>query len=251
MMNHLAYGDAVGGLNACSAMLVALLHRRETGEGQFIDLSQVQCMLPFTAAWAIEQSANGHVAPRAGNRHPLFVPHGVFPSAGTDRWVSIAVTDDAMWPALARLIGLDDPALANASGRRANEDRIEATIAAWTSARSPDEAMEILQKAGVAAGAVRHPMELLDDAHLKARGFWQWIERAYVGRHPQPSPPYRDEASPIAVRTPAATLGQYNEEVLGGLLGLSKSELERLARNSVIGSEALPPNQRKARAMTG
>ena len=251
MMNHLAYGDAVGGLNACSAMLVALLHRRETGEGQFIDLSQVQCMLPFTAAWAIEQSANGKVTPRAGNRHPSFVPHGVFPSAGTDKWVSIAVTDDGMWPALARLIGLDDPALATAAARRANEDRIERAIAAWTAERSPDDAMEILQKAGVAAGAVRHPMELLDDPHLKARGFWQWIERAYVGRHPQPSPPYRDEDSPIAVRTPAATLGQYNEEVLGGLLGLSKAELERLARDSVIGSEALPPNQRKARAMTG
>jgi crotonobetainyl-CoA:carnitine CoA-transferase CaiB-like acyl-CoA transferase len=251
MMNHLAYGDAVGGLNACSAMLVALLHRRETGEGQFIDLSQVQCMLPFTAAWAIEQSANGKVTPRAGNRHPSFVPHGVFPSAGTDKWVSIAVTDDGMWPALARLIGLDDPALATAEGRRANEDRIETAIAVWTAERSPDEAMETLQKAGVAAGAVRHPMELLDDPHLKARGFWQWIERAYVGRHPQPSPPYRDEDSPIAVRTPAATLGQYNEEVLGGLLGLSKAELERLARDSVIGSEALPPNQRKARAMTG
>ncbi len=251
MMNHLAYGDAVGGLNACSAMLVALLHRRETGEGQFIDLSQVQCMLPFTAAWAIEQSANGKVTPRAGNRHPSFVPHGVFPSAGTDKWVSIAVTDDGMWPALARLIGLDDPALATAAQRRAQEDRIETAIAAWTAGRSPDEAMATLQEAGVAAGAVRHPMELLDDPHLKARGFWQWIERAYVGRHPQPSPPYRDEDSPIAVRTPAATLGQYNEEVLGGLLGLSKSELERLARDSVIGSEALPPNQRKARAMTG
>lgn len=251
MMNHLAYGDAVGGLNACSAMLVALLHRRETGEGQFIDLSQVQCMLPFTAAWAIEQSANGGVAPRAGNRHPLFVPHGVFPSAGIDKWISIAVTDDAMWRALARPIGLDDPALATIAARRASEDRIEAAIAAWTAMRSPDEAMETLQKAGVAAGAVRHPMELLDDPHLKARGFWQWIERAYVGRHPQPSPPYRDEDAPIAVRTPAATLGQYNEEVLGGLLGLSKAELERLARDSVIGSEALPPNQRKARAMTG
>ena len=208
-------------------------------------------MLPFTAAWAIEQSANGRVAPRAGNRHPSFVPHGVFPSAGTDKWVSIAVTDDAMWRALARLIGLDDPALATAAGRRVQEDRIESAIAAWTSARSPDEAMEILQKAGVAAGAVRHPMELLDDPHLKARGFWQWIERAYVGRHPQPSPPYRNEDSPIVVRTPAATLGQYNEEVLGGLLGLSKSELDRLARDRVIGSEALPPAQRKARAMTG
>src|SRR5258708_26100553 len=132
MMNHLAYGDAVGGLTACSAMLIALLHRRQTGEGQFIDLSQVQCMLPFTAAWAIEQWANGEVAPRAGNRHPLFVPHGVFPSIGADKWVAIAVTDDDMWPALGRLIGLDESALATAAGRRAQEDRIEAAIAAWT-----------------------------------------------------------------------------------------------------------------------
>ena len=104
---------------------------------------------------------------------------------------------------------------------------------------------------GVAAGAVRHPKELLDDPHLVARGFWQWIDRAHVGRHPQPSPPYRDDSTPIAVRTPASTLGEYNEQVLGGLLGLSQNELERLARAQVIGKEALPPAQRKARAMTG
>ena len=148
-------------------LLAALLHRRETGEGQFIDLSQVQCMLPFTAAWAIEQSANGRVTPRAGNRHPAFVPHGVFPSAGADKWVSIAVTDDAMWPALARIIGLDDPAFATAAGRRAQEDRIEASIATWTSTRSPDEAMEILQEAGVAAGAVRNRFSM----RFSARSF--------------------------------------------------------------------------------
>jgi crotonobetainyl-CoA:carnitine CoA-transferase CaiB-like acyl-CoA transferase len=237
-------------------MLIALLHRRETGEGQFIDLSQVQCMLPFTAAWAIEQSAvqrsgKGRVTPRAGNRHPSFVPHGVFPAAGADKWISIAVTDDAMWPPLARLVGLEDDALVTAAGRRVQEDRIEAAIAAWTSQRSPDEAMTILQQAGVAAGAVRHPGDLLDDPHLAARGFWQWIERAYVGRHPQPSAPYREKESPIAVRTPAGTLGQHNDEVLGGLLGLPKAELEQLARDGIIGCEALPPAQRKARAMTG
>jgi crotonobetainyl-CoA:carnitine CoA-transferase CaiB-like acyl-CoA transferase len=251
MMNHLAYGDAVGGLNACSAMLVALLHRRETGEGQFIDLSQVQCMLPFTAAWAIEQSANGRVGPRAGNRHPSFVPHGVFPAAGTDKWISIAVTDDAMWPALARLIGLEDAALGTAAGRRAQEDRIEAATAAWTAQRSPDDAMTILQQAGVAAGAVRHPRDLLDDPHLATRGFWQWIERAHVGRHPQPSAPYRENGTPIAVRTPAGTLGQHNDEVLGGVLGLSQVELDQLAADGIIGCEALPPAQRKARAATG
>jgi crotonobetainyl-CoA:carnitine CoA-transferase CaiB-like acyl-CoA transferase len=243
MMNHLAFGDAVGGLNACSAMLIALLHRKRTGQGQFIDLSQVQCMLPFTAAWAIEQSATGRITPRAGNRHPLYKPHGVFPSAGTDKWVFVAATDDAMWTALARVIGWTGP--------RTHEDEIERAVAAWTQQRSPDETMEILQRAGVVAGAVRHPFELIDDPHLEARGFWQWIERAYVGRHPQPSPPYRVSDAPVTVTTPAATLGQYNDEVLTGVLGLSTSEIERLTREGVIGTEALPPAQRKARAMTG
>jgi crotonobetainyl-CoA:carnitine CoA-transferase CaiB-like acyl-CoA transferase len=251
MMNHLAYGDAVGGLKAASALLVALTHRRQTGEGQHIDLSQVQCMLPFTAAWAIEQSANGRVTPRDGNRHPLFVPHGVFPSAGADKWVMIAATDDAMWAALARVIGLDDPALASAAARRASEDRIEVALSAWTRTRTPDEAMVLLQRMGVAAGAVRAPMDLIDDPHLKARGFWQWIDRAYVGRHPQPSAPYREDGAPIPVKWPAATLGQYNEEVLTGVLGLSKSEIDGLARDGVIGTEALPPHQRKARAAQG
>jgi crotonobetainyl-CoA:carnitine CoA-transferase CaiB-like acyl-CoA transferase len=232
-------------------MLVALLHRQRTGEGQFIDLSQVQCMLPFTAAWAIEQSANGRVTPRAGNRHPLFVPHGVFPCVGTDKWVLITVTDDEMWASLARVIGLHDPALATSAARRAAEDRIDAAIADWTRQRSPDEAMDTLQKAGVAAGAVRHPGELLSDSHLKARAFWQWLDRAHVGRHPQPSPPYREEDAPLPLRAAAATLGQHNEEILGGLLGRSAAELARLERDHVIGSEALPPAQRKARAMTG
>jgi crotonobetainyl-CoA:carnitine CoA-transferase CaiB-like acyl-CoA transferase len=235
MMNHLAFGDAVGGLNACSAMLIALLHRQRTGEGQFIDLSQVQCMLPFTAAWAIEQSATGKVTPRAGNGHPLYAPHGVFPSAGEDKWVFVAATDNEMRLALEKVVG----------------GTTEDAIAAWTRQRSAHEAMETLQRAGVVAGAVRHPVELIDDPHLAARGFWQWIERAYVGRHPQPSAPYRDAGAPVAVTTPAATLGEYNEVVLSGVLGLSAAEIERLARDGVIGTAALPPNQRKARAMTG
>ncbi len=251
MMNHLAYGDAVGGLNACSAMLIALLHRKSTGEGQHIDLSQVQCMLPFTAPWAIEQSATGKVTPRAGNRHPRHVPHGVFPATGSDRWIFVAATDDAMWVALARIIGLDDAALATATARRAQEDRVEDAIAGWTAQRSADEAMAILQQAGVAAGAVRHPLDLIDDPHLAARGFWQWSDRPISGRHPQPSPPYRDADRPIAVRAPAATLGQYNEDVLVGLLGLTPAELQELRQTGVIGTEALPPSQRKSRAMTG
>ena len=78
-MSHIAYGDPIGGLNAAAALLVALLHRKRTGEGQHVNLSQVECMLPLVAPWIIEQSIAGHVGPRLGNRHPEHVPHGCFP----------------------------------------------------------------------------------------------------------------------------------------------------------------------------
>jgi crotonobetainyl-CoA:carnitine CoA-transferase CaiB-like acyl-CoA transferase len=94
-MNHIAYGGPIGGLNVSAALLAALLHRRRTGQGQHVNLSQVECILPLVAPWIIEQSITGAVAPRLGNRHPVFVPHGCFGCAGDDGWVVIAVTGDA------------------------------------------------------------------------------------------------------------------------------------------------------------
>jgi crotonobetainyl-CoA:carnitine CoA-transferase CaiB-like acyl-CoA transferase len=98
---------------------------------------------------------------------------------------------------------------------------------------------------------VRAPLDLLDDPHLAARGFWQWIDRAHVGRHPQPSPAYREHGRPLAIAHPAPTLGQHNIDVLRGLLGLSDEEIARLTDAGVIGTRAVPPNLRKARAAAG
>ena len=144
-MNHPAYGDPNGGLSACPALLTALLHRQCTGEGQYIDLSQVECLFPFVAPWLIEQAVTGKVGPKLGNRHPVFVPHGCFPCDGPDAWVVVALTDDAAWPGLCGVIGradlAADAALATAEGRRAREDELESAIAAWTKGRSPDAAM--------------------------------------------------------------------------------------------------------------
>jgi crotonobetainyl-CoA:carnitine CoA-transferase CaiB-like acyl-CoA transferase len=245
MLNQLAYGDPIGGLNAAGALLVALLHRARTGEGQHIDLSQVECMLPLTAAWIIEQSANGLVSRSRGNRHPAYVPHGCFRCRGDDAWVLIAATDDAMWHALARAIGrsdlADDATLRTAPLRRAREPALEEAIAAWTGGRSAEEAVAQLQAAGIAAGLVRAPFDLPRDPHLLARGFWQEIDRAHLGRHLQPSAAYRETATPYPVRRAAPTLGEHNEEILGGLLRLPPDELGRLAEAGVIGSWALPP----------
>jgi len=251
-MNHIAYGDPIGGLNACPALLAGILHQRRTGEGQFVDLSQVECLFPLVAPWVIEQSINGTVAPRRGNRHPWLAPHGCFRCAD-DAWVVVAVTADDAWPALARTIGRPDlaadPALASAEGRRARESELETAIEAWTSERSPDEAMATLQAQGIAAGAVRSLREVMEtEPQLTARGFWQRIDRPFLGPHLQSSPVFREEGRPYPIRTPAPTLGQSTREVLTRLLGLSVAELDRLEAARIIGEAPVPMSERAPRS---
>jgi crotonobetainyl-CoA:carnitine CoA-transferase CaiB-like acyl-CoA transferase len=252
-MNHIAYGDPIGGLSACPALLTALLHRQRTGEGQFIDLSQVECLFPLVAPWLIEQSVTGQVAPRTGNRHRAHAPHGCFSCEGDDAWVVIAVTDDKAWQALCRVIERPDlaadAALASAAGRRAAQDALEAAIGAWTTTRSPDAAMEALQAAGVAAGAARGLAEVvLYEPHLMARGYWQEVERPHLEWRQQPSPVFREEGRPYPIRRPAPTLGQSSREVLTRLLGLAPGDLDRLEAAGVIGETPIPAGQRKPRS---
>jgi crotonobetainyl-CoA:carnitine CoA-transferase CaiB-like acyl-CoA transferase len=252
-MNHIAYGDPIGGLSACPALLTALLHRQRTGEGQFIDLSQVECLFPLAAPWMIEQSVTGKVAPRLGSRHSSFVPHGCFPCDGDDAWVVIAVTDDAAWRALCQVMARGDlaanPALATAEGRRVVESELEAAISEWTRGRSSDEAMEALQAAGVAAGAARGLVEtLLYEPHLMARGYWQEIPRPHLDFFHQPSPAFREDGEPYPIRHPAPTLGQSTRGVLSRLLGVGEAELDRLEATGVIGEAPIPATARRPRS---
>ncbi|MCK8785966.1 CoA transferase [Roseomonas sp. NAR14] len=250
--NQLAYGDPIGGLNGAAALLAALLYRQRTGEGQHIDLAQVECLFPLVAPWIVAQSATGSPGPRWGNRHPTQAPHGCFP-CGDGEWLAVAVTDDAAWARLCDAIGRPDlgadPALATLDGRRTREGALEAAIADWTRRHDSDAAMQALQAAGIAAGTVRWPTRLREDPHLLARGFWQPAERAFIGAHGQPSAPFRPAGgAPFAVRRPAPTLGEHNAAVLGGELGLDGAALARLAAAGVIGDRAVPVAERKGRA---
>lgn len=247
VMSHTAFGDAVGGLNGCAAVLTALIHAKLTGKGQFIDLAQIECMMPFAAPWITAHSIDGKEPVKYGNRHPDFVPHGCFPCRGADNWIVVAVSNDAMWPKLATLLGradwASDAKLETAAGRRAIESEIEAVIATWTAARDPEAAMKELQAAGVAAGVARLPIELLQDPQLHARGFIQYVDRAFIGKHPQPSMPFRESNEPFAIRSAPPTLGEHNQEILGGLLGLSGAEIAQLTRDGIIGTEMLMEEQ--------
>nr|WP_249816690.1 CoA transferase [Bradyrhizobium sp. 144] len=243
-MSHTAFGDPVGGLNGCAAVLLALIQARTRGQGQFIDLAQIECMMPFAAPWITIQSIGGLPPIRYGNRHPQFVPHGCFRCAGVDNWIMVAATNDDMWRRLALLIGRSDWAtdasLKSAEGRRAVEDVIETSIAAWTLTRDADEAMFELQSVKIAAGVARLPVDLLKDQHLRSRAFFQNIQRAFMGLQPQPSMPIREGAGgPYAIRTPAPTLGQHNGEILSDLLGLSEANIAELRRERIIGTAML------------
>lgn len=239
-MNQTAYGDPVGGFNAAAALMVALLHKQATGQGQNIDLSQVECMLPLVAPALIEQSATGRTPARTGNRHPLYAPQGCFRCAGQDAWIVVSITSDTMWRALCSLLGRDDLADLTAEQRHERQDGLEAMIAGWTADRSPDQAMATLQAQGVAAGAVRTPLALTGDPHLVARGFWRRLDRPFIGTHWQSSAAFREGPDAYPVRRVAPTLGQDNETILGGRLGLARSEIDRLAASDVIGTIPKP-----------
>lgn len=243
-MGHPAYGDPVGGLHGAAAALAAVRHARRTGEGQFIDLSQVEAMMPFTAPWMVARSAGGE-APRYGRRHPDHVPHGTFRCAGEDAWIQVAVPDDAAWLRLCRAIERSDlaadPSLRTAAGRRAREDEIEDALSTWCGTRIPDEAMGALQADGVPAGVLRSPYEMLTDPHLAVRGFLQELDRPFLGRHPQASIPVRQDGDgPVPIRSVAPTLGRDNREIFRDLLGLSNREIDALEADGLIGTELLP-----------
>ncbi|MCK1554482.1 CoA transferase [Bradyrhizobium sp. 177] len=243
VMSHSAFGDPIGGLHGCAAVLVALIHALNTGQGQFIDLSQIECMMSFMAPWITVHSIDGKPPIRYGNRHPQFVPHGCFRCGGEDNWIVLAATDNEMWQRLALLIGRPDwaadAALSSPEARRCIEDCIEADIQAWTLTRDAELVMFELQAARIAAGVARLPIDLLRDPHLKSRAFLQNIERAFVGLHQQPSMPIRQGTAPYAVRMAAPTLGEHNKEILSGVLKLSAGEIAQLERDGIIGTTLL------------
>ena len=196
-------------------------------------------MLPLVAPALIEQSATGRTPPRIGNRHPLHVPQGCF-RCGEDAWIVVSITSDAMWQALCLLLERTDLTGLTASERRDQDDVLESIIATWTWGRDPDDAMALLQARGIAAGVVRTPLALVDDPHLIARGFWHRLDRPFIGMHWQSSAAFREGPDAFPIRRVAPTLGQDNEAILGGRLGLTRAEIDRLTAADVIGTVPKP-----------
>ncbi len=235
------HGDPNAGAHVATAVQIALIARERTGEGQLIEMSQAEAVIHHTSYDLIDYQMNGRTHAHWGNRHPSMAPYGVFRCAGDDRWLSLAVPSDEVFATLVEVMGqpelATDERFADAAARYGHQDELEPLVEAWTSQHGDDELMHRLQAAGVPAAVVAHQAELFDDPHLAARGFFIEVEHPVAGVRRHPAPMARFERMPLTpVRGPAPTLGQHNEEVLLGILGISRQRYDELERDQVIGT---------------
>jgi len=216
-MQNLATGDPTTGIFGAAVALMALHARDEVG-GSYIDMAQAQCVFQFGADLLLTRQITGKPLPRTGSRRPTVAPCCVVPAKDDDTWLAVAVDNDAAWKSLAEILGkpewADDPALATLADRNARADAIEAVIADWAKPREVRAATDLLQAAGIAAAPVLPGHELLNDPQLVASGYWQYMDRQYVGKHLHGVAPFTLDGKRPALRTPAPLLGEHTEEIL-------------------------------------
>jgi crotonobetainyl-CoA:carnitine CoA-transferase CaiB-like acyl-CoA transferase len=233
--------DPIGGLNGAAAISFALLHRESTGEGQFIEVAQYEGMVPFLGAALMETVLNGDVPARSPSGDTSFAPNGCYPCRGDDQWVVVCAPTEEEFVRLCEVIerpdlGGDDT-LRRPADRAARRDFVDAAVAAWTSVRSPREAMKSLQDAGILAGAVNTAADVLDDPHIVSRESYIEIDREVVGSHPYPNVTTKLSETPGSVARPAPLFAEHNELVFGEMLGRTTDELLALRREGVIADE--------------
>lgn len=234
--------DPIAGVHAAIALLAALEHRQRTGEGQLIEVAQIEVGAAVTAEPVIEYSLTGTVRQREGNRHRAYA-QGVYPTAVDDDWVAISIRDDADWAHTCEAMGRadlrDDQRFASVRARLANHDALDDELADWTRIHKSDDIVAALATRGVPAERLLTADRMYDVEQLAARGFYQELEHPRTGRHRFPGWPFRITPGPVRHhREPAPTLGEHNAEVLGRL-GLTEAELATLREQRVIGERPL------------
>lgn len=234
-----AYTDTIAPRFLTTTILAALDHRRRTGQGQYIDQAQMESALHFLAPQLLDTQVSGRTPRRAGNVDPESVPHDVYPCAGEDQWIAIAIENDDQWQNLCTVFGdpewARDPALATAAGRRAAIDEIDAQIGGLTREHEPRALMHRLQSAGVPAGMVQRSSDHLQDPQLAYRNFFRPMQHPEMGEVPYEGHQYKISGYDNGPRTPAPCLGEHSFEVLTELLEIPMERAIELLGSGAVG----------------
>lgn len=233
--------DPISGMHALIATLMALEHRDRTGEGQLVEVSMVETAANVAAEIVIEASAYGRFLSRDGNHGPEGSPQGVYRCVGDDEWVAVSVVDDDQWLRLRKALGDPEwaraPELGDVAGRRARATEIDARLSEWASTREPGRAAQMMLEHGVPASVVV-PADRIDEIpQLRDRGFFGPVTHPVTGRHELPGWPFTFSGMAAGwPDRPAPMLGQHNQEILGGDLGLGPDVLRDLEARGIIGT---------------
>jgi len=239
-----SYMDHHGGNFMAIAILAGLIHRNRTGEGQWIDMACTEAGATLIGPTLLDWTANGRPLRRPGmphsnhSQHPPMAPHDIYPAAGYDQWVAVSCRDDAEWARLAAVIGepwTADPRFADVAGRLAHEAELDERMAAWTAPRDKHVTVKSLLDQGIPAAIVAWPEERIDhDPNTAAWGLWPTVEHREMGRVRVDGIPIRLGETDWVLERGAPCLGEHNEEVFGGILGLSTGEIAALREAGAI-----------------
>ncbi|MEO8539877.1 MAG: CoA transferase [bacterium] len=232
-----SYMDHTAGYYGAIAIMMALHHKNLTGEGQHIDISQVEAGMILAGPAILDFTVNGRSFRRPGmppGNHawePAMAPHNTYRCRGEDRWVAIAVRNDAEWQAMARAMGDPDWAadakFATLAGRLANQDELDAQISAWSSSRDDYAVMATLQAGGVPAGVCQSPGDRVEnDEQFRARGWWSTMPHPEMGDESQfDGVAPRLSATPGTNRTASPLIGEHTFQIMAEVLGLTDDEI--------------------------
>ena len=232
-----AYTDMLTPGVGAALIAASLDYRRRTGKGQWIDLSQFETGVNHLPVAVLDYAVNNRIATRCGNQDARGCPHAVYPCAGDDRWIAIAVFSDEEWNALVRVIGSPSWAqgekLQSFAGRKAHESELNDQLASWTKGHDALQIEELLQRAGIAAGVVAKQSDLFEDPQLTHREFFAWREHKVMGLSPYDGLMAHFSKTPGAVAA-APLLGEHYEEILTGILKYSDEDVAELIGNGVV-----------------
>ncbi len=239
-----SYMDHTGGYYMALAILLALVHRNRTGEGQWVDMACTEAGATVNGPAQLDYSVNGRGLRREGspnsnrNEWPGMAPHGIYAARGDDEWIAISVRDDADWRRFGGVVKADwtnAERFAARAARLAAQDELDSLVTAWTCERDKFQAERDLQAAGVPAAAVQRPQERIDqDPETSRRGLWPTVHHSKMGDVRVDGMPVKCSKTNWAIRAGGPCIGEYTDQVLSELLGLPQSELDELRAEGVI-----------------
>jgi crotonobetainyl-CoA:carnitine CoA-transferase CaiB-like acyl-CoA transferase len=240
-----SYLDHSTGYYGAIFVLAALMKRRRTGRGCYIDLSQTETGLMLSGTAAVEAQVTGKATARFGNQMPFaqWAPHGAFRCRGNDEWIAIAIQNDEQWVQLVDEMGSPEwaraPRFALASGRKAHENELEQLVTQFTRERDRYELTHKLQGRGIPAGPVQNAADRCErDPQLKQRGYFVPLPQSEIGTWPIEGFPARFDHTPISVGGPpnraAPLIGEDNDYVYQEVLGLTPAEIAALKEDWII-----------------